>query len=289
MRVVPSPVMWNADYDYVRLTTTGRGDVESAALLYRQALSAVLATSDEGRVALKPWLWQGYYGVSGGNVQHGTGTQGAIFQASGWAAAHARSLDLPYTGVPRVDVALTLWYEADDPGLALRISERSRAFAQRPSGRAWKVTYVDGGEDGATCYIGSRNSDVYIRCYDKWRESGKDETYRYAWRLELEAKNECAQEVWAGESRTAPDRAWLAGVVAATLRRRGIYLPDLGQVREAQAPVARRVESDSERRLAWLRNQVAPAVDKLLADGVSSQQIAAALGLNLYGPGRTRT
>lgn len=275
----PAPAMWTAAYDYVRLTSRMRGDDDSTPVLYHKALLAGMARMFEGENQLKPWRWQGYSGAACPHICAGTREDGHIFQASGAAADDARGLGLPWDNVPRVDVAVTVWYETDMAATIAHHARISRRFSAGKGATGWKVTHIDGGEDGDTTYIGSRSSDTFIRVYDKWRESQRSEDYTYAIRYELECKGDAAAQVWAAAHRTAPGREYLAGLVRAVGAARGVFLPELPEAVAVPPPAVRTVRTDTERRLAWLRNQVAPSVAKLLTAGVSRDTILAELGL----------
>lgn len=275
-----SVMMWDANYDYVRLTARGGSEDDAAAILYRQAARACVARALGGECSLRPWAWQGYRGASGPGAAYGTRWDGHIFQASGYAAHDARGLGLLWDNVPRVDVALTVWYEQDECASIAHHAKVSRRFSASKGVSGWKVTHIDGGEHGTTTYVGSRTSDIFIRIYDKDRESEGDEDYENAIRYEVEFKGEAAKEVWAAAHRTTPSREYLASLVQNVCTPRGVHLPLLAPASLAQAPVIKPPKTDTERRLAWLRNQVAPSIDKLLTDGVHRDTILAELGLS---------
>lgn len=279
MRLIPEPVMWDAAYDYVRLTAKELPGDDETAFLYQRAARHVLARVEGEAHNFKQWYWLGYRGETCDCVQYGTGPAGHIFQASRWAADDARGLALRYDGVPRVDVAVTLWYEQDDPGVAERVADRSAAISASKGAVGWKVNLRKGYGNGDTAYIGARTSDCYIRVYDKWREGGQKEEYRYAWRVECEWHNEAAASIWAAAGSSSPGREYLAAIVAGECRRRGVYLPALAPRGLPIPPRYRRVETTTESRLAWLENQVAPAVASLMADGVRPDHICGILGI----------
>lgn len=280
MRLVPEPVMWDAAYDYVRLTSREDKGYEDTLGVYERTAHQVVAEGDGVVPVWKPWGMQGYNGKTSGGVSYGRGTQGYIYQASGWAAARSRDLAPPWHNCPRVDVAVTLWYEHDNPMVASRVAERSAEIAGARGAIGWNVRHIRGFGGGDTTYIGSRSSDHYIRIYDKWRESGEDEAYRFAWRIEIEAKGDTAAQIWAAAHSQAPGREYLAALVQEQCRKRGVYLPMLDRMRPCP-PRQYKPEGDAnDRRLAWLKNQVAPACERLLTAGVYRDTILQALGLS---------
>lgn len=276
---LPEVVMWHAAYDYVRLTARRSETDELASVLYRTAARGCVARNLEGEFEMRPWFWQGYYGEIGSGAAYGARGDGDIFQASGATADDARSLGLPFDGVPRCDVALTVWYEQDASSTIGRHAQVSRRFAKSKGASGWKVRHIDGGDDGDTTYLGSRTSDTFVRIYDKWRESEGRDDYKYAIRYEVEYKGQTAHRAWSAQHSTAPGREYLGALVWLELARRGVYIPRLADTRLAEAPRREKSQTSSERRLSWLRNQVAPSVSKLLTDGVSRDRIIEELGL----------
>lgn len=270
---------WFAGVDYLRLTSRevpGRGDYHR---LYKQVAYALVAASSFGETDFKPWQWRGYYGEACAGVSYGRSGQGCILQASGWRAQDEALPQVSHDNVPRLDVQVTVWGTDDAPGVARVAAAASRAYASGAPGGRWGVTHIDGGEKGDTTYIGSRVSDSFIRIYDKWRESGQGDEYQWAWRFEVELKNAEAVAVWSAARATSPTPEWWAGVVYSRLRARGIVLPALVQAGRTPPPRAERLATSTDSRLAWLRNQVAPSVDKLLAAGVPYSLVLSSLGL----------
>lgn len=273
------PIMWDAAFDYVRMTHNDVAGIEEAEVLYGIAARGTMAGATEGELRSEPWQAFGYRGLSYGLVQIGKGAQGAILQASQWAANELRGLGLPYTNISRADIAITVWYDADPAALIKLWADRSAEYRRLAGGAAWKVTYIDGKGDGDTAYYGSRTSDIYVRTYDKGRESPEGGFYENAIRYEVEYKNREALAVWQGEDRTAPGRDWLAAQVLEVLRRRGVFVALPGEVPVPACARRTAPPSSVDKRLAWLRNQVRPSIDKLVADGVSLEHIREALGL----------
>lgn len=279
-QLIPVPGAWHAGIDYVRMTGKREGIYGDLAALYRKAAYSLVGSTCEGEVSFKPWAWLGYYGETCNGVSYGSGPQGAIFQVSGWRASDVREMGLPYDGIPRCDIQATLWFPQDEPGLGARVADRSAKASGTMRGGRWKVRYIDGKGDGDTTYIGSRSSDSFLRIYDKQRESGDHEGYAYAWRFEAETADEKAREAWAAEGALPPGRDYWYAYVARALRARGVWLPGVSSVRLAAAPPRPKDEDIVGKRLAWLRNGVAPAVDKLLASGVPLSTVLEQLGLS---------
>ena len=138
---------------------------------------------------------------------------------------------------------------------------------------------VDGFGAGDTCYSGSRNSSKFVRIYDKDAESAHDGAWRHAWRFEVQHANEAAKAVWPEPFGEVPAPEYWCSVVVRTLQERGVVLPTnlLSAFYRIVPPT--QMTTDVERRRAWLHGQVRPAIDKLLAAGVSLDQVKDALGI----------
>lgn len=271
--------MWWAAPDYVRLTA-GDPRNEDLADLYKQTAHRVVASSETSGLGWRPWTWMGYVGEACGSVAYGRSYVGHILQISGWQAADEAVLRLPFDNVPRWDVQLTVWLNEDVPSLGRRVVEASEAARDRAAHRPWRTTLIDGRGSGDTAYIGSRSSATFLRIYDKWREQGRSEEYVHAWRFELELKDSAAKPYWPSLHGPTPAPDYYAAIVLANLRSRGIHLPPIGALRDqiVPEPLRRRRPTDDSR-LAWLRTQVAPSLDKLRASGVDLGVILEALGL----------
>lgn len=276
----PAVLMWDAAYDYVRLTWSTEENADEVYEVYRKVAISIVAGATGGEVLQEPWGWLGYTGHKYGLVQMGRGRQGLILQASQWAAQAVREHNPPHTGVPRCDVQVTAWYDVDPGEMPRAYADKSAAMAASQGARGWQVRHIDGYGRGDTAYLGSRVSGVFARIYDKGRESGQATEYENALRYEVEFKDGRAAGAWSAEARNAPGRDYLAALVQGTLRARGVYVTLPAAAVARYALPAPSVESSTERRLAWLSTQVRASVDKLIADGVSSAHIRAALGLD---------
>jgi len=275
-------VAWDAHYDYVRLTRKMQAWRDPAGLdLYlRQAQLCVVAVQHAEVPTARPWSWMGYVGQSYGSAQAGSAAHGCILQASGYAADELRALAPYWDNVARCDIALDVWYD-EDPGPLVREYARLSADAARGQGaRAWRVAHIDGYGRGDTTYLGARTSDLFVRIYDKMRESKGQQDFTNCLRYEVELKGQDAVAAWAPENRTPPGRHWLASFVLARLAERGVTLeiPDHLVVPTAARPPVRRASRES--RLAWLENQVRPSIDRLVADGVRLDYLRQLLGLD---------
>lgn len=274
------PVAWTAYVDYVRLTHRDGPEAREAWERYKMVPLQVGRRGGATGDSLEDWRWQGYRGWKLGNVAVGAREDGMMLQASGALAAEVVDLRLPWTGVPRIDLQVTYWYDRHWAGVAADVAERSTVARAGQKGRPWKVAHINGMGAGDTCYIGARGGETkFLRCYDKWLESDRNEAWRYAWRYEAELTDGHGRYALGTLEDVGQSEATVAGMVNAYYAERGVRLPELLGAECYQASRIAREPTTNERRLEWLRRQVRPTIDKLLASGVSYEQIATALGL----------
>lgn len=272
---------WTAYVDYVRLTFRAGPGMDEAWGLYRTAPLKVGRRDGEGERRLEPWRWMGYRGYSLGPVQVGEREDGLILQASGPIAAEVVDLKLPWTGVPRIDLQVTYWYDTYWPSVAAEVAERSVRARAGQKGRPWKVAHINGMGNGDTTYIGSRGGETkFLRCYDKWAQSGREGQWRYAWRYEAELTDGHGRYALGTIEDVGQSEATVAALVNSYWAERGVKLPEIANTQCYSASRIKREPTDDERRLEWLKRQVRPTIDKLLAGGVSYEQLRAVLGLD---------
>jgi hypothetical protein len=232
---------------------------------------------------LEPWRFMQYTGYRRGRAAFGrSGAQGDIFQASGVAADIARELSPPHLNVSRCDIQITMWYDADNPDVAQRLAPVALDYADKRGRAGARPRLISGYGTGDTLYVGSRSSDVFIRIYDKWRESKLNAEFQYAWRFEVELGGDAAKRAWRGDITDGeyPGMLDVASIVSAYMRRRGIELPELSGVYAREIPKPDKDTDAQTRSLQWLRNQVSPTIGRLLTDGIELDQVLDALGLS---------
>jgi hypothetical protein len=207
----------------------------------------------------------GYTGTRSGPVFYGEGSQGGLLIVAGPSAETA----WPIVGkegisVARIDVQVTVHYDPFDRDDGERWFRQLEAIGRKGRGgcSAGRTGDADG---GVTVYIGKRASPYFRRVYNKYAQSGK-EAYLGCWRWEVECKDEGADAVCACLLGAADRNAAIADIVHREFSlhglrpgwlARGEYVPELPS----------RVASDSDRRLDWLRKQVAPTVNLLRLAG----------------------
>lgn len=271
---------WGAWVDYLRLTLPAAEVDQSARERYRLAVMAAGRASSGVEMKMKPFAALGYYGTQIGSAAWGESAQGLMIQASGSAASGLFAQDVVYAGVPRLDLQVTVWFDSYDPELARRAAMEAEAVRDKRPRRAVAMRYIDGYGMGDTLYIGRRGkASRFLRIYDKWRESGGSDEYLHAWRYEVELTDEYARVAYRELRGLGETDSTVASMVISEFARRGVTIPvpDAGIVLPKLQ--RKRRHRDTERRMGWLRSQVAPSIEKLRMDGVSREEIVGALGL----------
>jgi hypothetical protein len=240
----------------------------------------------------KPWHYLGGYddGWICGPIAYAESRNSILVQASGIAsdpvflACKEKGLVVKPTRLdPQVTVALGM----DDPAYARRMAELADRYRYSGAreGRPFKVHLRDGKGDGDTLEIGTRESEVMLRLYDKHREGFKtphrkmvqaDQFPAGTWRFEGQTKDTAAKQLY---ERLCAAPGLAEGVlreVRGLFEDRGIPLPG----GEGAAPPLRELKhrSDVQRSLEWVASAVRPTVDKLIVEGYEAE-LFAVLGL----------
>lgn len=243
--------------------------------LYLAATELLLQEERSGN-DVKAWKSHGLHGFIAGSTVRAVSDTHVFAQVSGAAAGPALRKLLPHAqNCSRLDLQVTartpLARTLDLAGLAYAAQE-----ARKAGGRPLSRTIVRTRAGGATCYLGSRRSDVFGRVYDKGVESGQA-LPGHVWRWEVELKRHAA-------AFTAFELLQLEEVeltAAATVREHmlswGISSPALPDSAGVSYSAEAR-STDRARSLAWLSNYVSPTVRRLLRGG-PALEVYQALGL----------
>jgi len=267
---------WVGHVDWLTATYPRDLSLLEQVQITRAVAAAATKAGDDGHPQRSRWY--GYEGLQRGTIFTGERDDGCCIRASGYGA-HVLATTIPDVGfsVARLDLAVTVWFEADDSLYARRAHEIAQAFRETfPGPGRRKIRFIDGSGDGDTLYIGSRSSLAYGRLYDKARESG-DEQYKHAWRFEVELKDEAADKAWLELALSSWNQNRIRATVTNWFGARGVPLPflypDPAAVDLRLAPAKSTVEA----KLEWLRSQIGPSVRQLLKLG-KEQDILTALG-----------
>ena len=231
---------------------------------------------------IKKWAWQGYVGYSCGPVCCGERLDGCILRLSG-IAAHYWLLDGLTAGhnISRLDISSTVWGVSDQSSAIARHKLDTDTYRKSLQHKPYRVRLIDGVGDGDTLYIGSRESALFLRIYDKEREKNSTPEYKGAMRYEAEFKEEFAQQAYTRATYGGYSVANCSQVLGGILARRGIDAVSAGCLQSSYFPDTKVSGSDVERSLKWLSSQVKPTLQNLLRMGYEKEALEA-LGLDKW-------
>lgn len=199
--------------------------------------------------------------------------RGFILIASGGLANEIWEKALPPVHrVTRVDLAMDVQLSE-----LVEMARHSYDLINKGDGKIQRnYTFWQNNKGGSTLYVGSRQSVMFGRLYDKGVESGTDEP-NCLWRYEVEYKKPIADVVVEAVCQTEPDER--AKRIIATLadwfRERAVLVPNDLEVADAYTITQQARISTYDRKLAWLRTQVRPSVQELIEAGLGQQVITA--------------
>lgn len=229
---------------------------------------------------LRTWDWQGYTGWACGQVSFGVRPDTHLVRLTGTRASSSwQEWEGHADNVSRVDLAVTIHLPSPIADLAATTYQQAvRSAEQR--GAALRCSLITNNEGGATAYLGSRASDRFARCYDKYAESGRQE-YAGCWRYELELKRGPARQTTRWLQTQADIPTAIRSGVWNYYHERGVWLPFArGGLLALPTPIAH--VTDDERRLTWLREQVSFVVLGLMTSRPHAE-VLDALGLAHLG------
>jgi DNA relaxase NicK len=226
----------------------------------------------------------GYEGILCGGSFAGVRDDGYIVTITGERAQDG--FNAVYRGLPhvsRLDVQCTLKTSDGSPYTASNARSAVAAANAKLSAAAQRnATLIEDLKGGATCYVCSKKSEQFARIYNKDAESG-EERYKNCWRYEVQLKNNLATQaatLFRLSEYAQPNQA--AIFVRQWLRKRGIAVPWQAEAELHALPSETNTPSDIEARLRWLREQVRPALRRLIKLGLRDS-ILEALDLSEKG------
>ena len=256
--------------DYLRLTVN---DHSSYGDWNGLLLPEMLEEERAGRRQHLRWV-MGYYGPVGEHYFIGKSDQGAMVQVSGSLAASLyRPLAHAGGKATRIDLQITVPV-ITSPSDTLHEAFIMASAQKVKNGRKPEVQLNDTNYGAKMVTIGSRQSEVYGRIYDKYKES-KIDGYKDMVRYEIEVKQPQSVDLhnWLMEDRLLPIHA--KHVVTNWFRQRGVpvFWEDFDT--KPVEDVRKRTRND-DTKLAWLSSQVRPSMLDLVKKG-KALEIAKAL------------
>ena|SRR5215472_826363 len=261
--------------DYVRLTA----DQHDVLGRWEDiVLPEYVAEERAGRKPHMRWIL-GYYGRVGEHCFVGARDDGCMIQLSGALAWHRWYDASNHSGkCTRMDLQVTRPVN-DEPGLYIRtMYEIGKAAAKRP-GRPQELTLTDTPSGAKMLTVGSRQSMLYGRMYDKGRESGLDE-YQGCVRWEVEVKGQSAIDLCAWMRQNKSEPYVCQSMVRNFYEERGMPPTWEDLLQEDVPPPVKRTRTD-QTKIAWLAAQVAPTLQTLKEHGRLPDAIRALFGVDL--------
>jgi hypothetical protein len=255
------------------LTLTAKSE-EKAATLWNLGRCLCAAGESKGEPSAG-WHAHGYRGLSGKHVAFGARPDGVYLRLSGpESLKHWREALTTAENCSRIDLAVDTQFDPPMPSFVHQLYVQS-VHRSVHGGRPPLRRLVTDTAGGATCYFGSRSSELFARVYDKGVESGTQPKGRW-FRWETEAKDSWARahsEVLLAAENSSPV---VRTQVAAFFRRRsGVELPVSGGAEINN--LGQEVTTDAKL-LHWLSVGVRPTVQRLVRL-YGSERILNALGL----------
>ena len=246
--------------DWLTLTSVSR---ETKANMRREFERNVAADLQRG-YKIVPGGAHGYYGKRSSHALFASNGDRAMLTLSSDAAKRCALLAREGDNCTRLDVQLTIRIGEENVSSFLAKQEK-RACSHRQI-RGHKAM-VEGKRRNLKMYqvsIGSRTSDVFIRCYDKFLESG-EERFRGCVRLEAEYKGKRSQALWACLARFEFHGMSLLQLLLQDLSDRGIdtSMVDLDR-QDIVLPKPKPIKENVT--WGWWASQVAPSVAKSVAE-----------------------
>lgn len=241
-----------------------------------EAGTTLLREEERAGNIVRDWRTKFLTGHLCGQIVRATNAEVVVVTASGSRAQTAfRSLYPHAESFSRFDLQVTA--EWGTPGQAPGVAEAAYAAHEaRPrGGRPLNREIRQTNAGGVTCYLGSRQSDLFGRIYDKGVEEGSDPPGT-RWRFELELHRGVA--TWTAHELAMLDDTDAAAAqhVSYQMGQWGVILPTGPLSSLPLKSVIRK--SDRARQLAWLRDGVAPSIQRLLSTG-PAREVYEALGL----------
>lgn len=160
--------------------------------------------------------------------------------------------------VTRVDLAI----DVENSQLTPKELCKENLKAYKGKGRTPKFITVLGDKGAWTVYVGSRQSEKYLRIYDKAKEQGDYESDRV--RIELECKGDIAKAV--GYEAPTHDEKWLVAMAQTLIRGQADFDLETWNAALSSVDVGIGIPRGRERdTFGWLTKVCAPALAKEIA------------------------
>jgi hypothetical protein len=250
----------SAGIDWVTLTSTNQ-HTQSRMRNFFQGVA--VRDSRLGYVTKKGGAF-GFYGQKTRHALLAQKDDRSLLQVSGQEAQQAFRLMRQGDNCTRLDIQVTVRVESGTVGATLARMACQARNAPAVRGIRPKIKTIEGEHGTETAFIGKRASEIYIRLYDKFEESGKEE-WKDCIRLEVEVKGKTAQALWAKCATDGMGPGYLLSVLRGLLERRGIDVTWIEWPHTSLA-LPLKEKTSLERTRAWWAAQVAPSIARDVAE-----------------------
>lgn len=263
----------SAGVDYITATAPRTSQSEE---FYALGESLIQAQARQGH-EVRSWKASSYHGLQTDGVIRGVRADGHIIRLSSEVAfEHWRAVYALARNITRIDCQVT--FQLPKARVDFFRAMEARALAARAGrGRRRSVELRANNIKGDALYIGSRQSEVYARCYDKGRETKTLEAGLLV-RQELEYKGDTALRVAARLAESPSAELESKRLVSSYMSRLGI------ETIRNDKPAAMSARGKSALKLPklnWLESSVRPTVVRLVAAGRLTE-VLDALGLSAH-------
>lgn len=262
--------------DWVTVTTQDEGK----GLNWYELFLAHKKKFDKGKPLVHQWSNPWYSGARCEGLIWAQSEQlGYIMIAQGPPAGDLHRRLIPAaSNVSRIDVQVTVELAKPWTRLAKQVYEHSLET------KRLKTSWIQNSRSGQTVYIGSRNSDQFGRVYDKGVQAGVGKDPGTFWRYEVELKKPrsmvFAESLMSIEEPGKSEAEEIQSFVHKWFYSRGVKPVFNAKSGRLIAEVGRRVTS-KEQKLTWLRTQVRPTFQRLMAEGHGKDAMVA-VGIDPY-------
>lgn len=254
-------------------------DSEKAWLWAMRGIHAINEIGEKGE-RLKPRSLNGYSGISAGGSFAGSREDGYFVQVSGkYADDYFDELYNNQVQVTRIDIQCTVQFDVMPDQLGKDAYNGSSSYCEYiPLARRWTCYEYAGSDGGYTCYIGSPSSPQRASIYNKEAQS-EEPQYSRCWRFEVRFRGDLADR-WAKllSGTSMPRNQSIRMGIDQWLCDRGLCYRFLHGNDVLTLPKVKTRDTDVERKIKWLRSQVAPSI-LWLSERVSVVELLQALGL----------
>jgi len=262
------------------LTFTLSKDKPAASWWLNKGYEHIRTVAHQGH-ELKQYRLNGYDGYGVGGCFVGERPNDYMVQFSGsWADDAFWALYRNDCHVSRIDLRVDVKYKIMPQTVARKgYRDAVRANNELPIQRRRKIYILMGSDGGDTLYVGSPSSDQRGRLYNKEIQS-EDPLYQRTWRYECVYRNDAASRVATVTYEAGShDFSAIRSIVATWYANRGISTRQFSTGAIITLPLTRTIPSDVEKRLVWLKTQVAPALRFLQEHGATTEMLEA-LGIS---------